>query len=351
MIQYSNTIVQEDLEELINEPVAYEKLRNSVVMVTGANGMLATYLVYLMLKLNDCREYSIRVIGLVRNREKAKECYREILQRSDFKLLIQDVCFPIQTEEDVDYIIHAAGNASPAAIINNPTDIIHTNTLGTIEILKFAVKQRIKNLLFLSTREIYGQMVPEVKKIREDMCGSLDSLDARSCYPESKRLAETLLKSYYLQYEVPFVSARIAHAYGPGMNIVNDGRVMSDFIGDTVNGKNIILKSDGTAERAFCYITDAVCALMKILLEGEIGEAYNVANETEAYEIKDVADILMKNYVINGKTVYQKLDDTRGYSKVARVALDTSKLEKLNWRPQVNMEEGLRRTVESFKQG
>ena len=136
------------------------------------------------------------------------------------------------------------------------------------------------------------------------------------------------------------------------MNIHQDGRVMSDFIACVVNHKNIELNSDGTAKRAFCYINDCITAIFMILLNGKNGECYNIANETEEIAIKDVALTLANLFKEeNLKVMY--LDSAKvnrdGYSKIERVKLSTQKLESLGWRPQVKLEEGLKRTVESFK--
>ena len=134
------------------------------------------------------------------------------------------------------------------------------------------------------------------------------------------------------------------------MIIENDGRVMSDFICDTVHRRNIVLKSEGLAERAFCYITDAVTALFIILLKGQISEAYNVANETEPTPIKDVAQKLVELFPDEGRQViFEIARDTSGYCAYKRVGLDTSKLEALNWKVKVSLEEGMKNTVLSFE--
>lgn len=118
-------------------------------------------------------------------------------------------------------------------------------------------------------------------------------MDSRSCYPESKRAAETLCKSYYLQYGVDFNTVRIAHTYGPGMKLENDGRVMADLLACTIQGRNIILKSKGEALRAFCYINDTIRGLFLVMQKGDPAEAYNLANETEEINIRQLAELLL----------------------------------------------------------
>lgn len=350
-MNYFNKWIIKDIKEIIIDINKYEKLRNSRILITGASGMLATYMIYTLLYLNDTNEYGIKVIGLVRNKEKALNRFKEILNRKDFEILVQDVCKELNIEEEIDYIIHAASQASPKFITTDPVGIVKANTLGTINVLELARKKKIKNLLFTSTREIYGEVDKDVLSIQENNYGIINPLESRACYPESKRVAETLCKSYFDQYRIPFNIVRIAHSYGPGMEINNDGRVMADFISDTVNYKNIVLKSTGEVERAFCYISDAVRAMFLVMLDGIRGEAYNIANETEEIAIKDVANLLVTMFPERCMKVEFNILDSNsntGYTKVPRVRLNTTKVENLGWKPQVCLKDGLYRTVKSF---
>ncbi|MEH7495821.1 NAD-dependent epimerase/dehydratase family protein, partial [Neobacillus niacini] len=331
-----------------NKYIPYEKLMKKTVLITGANGMLAYYFTCVLMHLNIFNNYNIKVIALVRNVDKAKDKFSQFLNNENFKLLPQDVCQPINLSEPVHYILHAAGAASPKFIKNDPVGIINANTIGTLNVMELARHNPVENVLFTSTREIYGK-TERIQFITENDMGVLDPLDSRSCYPESKRLAEQLCKSYYLQYGVPFTTVRIAHSYGPGMEINEDGRVMSDFISDVVNNRNIVMKSDGIAERAFCYISDAVVAMLVVMLKGEIGEAYNVANETEPFAIRTVAKKLVDLFPEKGiEVILQESADQSGYCKYDRVGLDTKKVEALGWKPIVGLNIGLKRTVLSF---
>ena len=349
MFLYNKDVVREDLKELTERSyIPFEELRSKTVLVTGATGMLAYYFTMALMYLNLEKDYDIRVIALVRNKEKAEKKFEGFLGDRHFEILAQDVCDEIKVEGDVDYIFHAAGAASPYFIKNDPTGIIAANTEGTVNVLKLAKDKKVTNVVYPSTREIYGK-VEGVQFIKETDMGVFDPLDARSCYPESKRIAETILKSYYVQYGVPFTVLRIAHSFGPGMIINNDGRVMADFISDAVNSRNIVLKSEGLAERAFCYVTDAVAAIFLVMLKGECGEAYNLANETEPTPIRDVALSLSKLFPErNIEVVFEISGDTSGYCNYTRVGLDTSKLEALGWKPEIKLLDGLKKTVISF---
>lgn len=352
MSLYENKIVQKDLSEIVQNIKNVEMLKNASVLITGATGMIATYITYTLLHLNEKKNYHIQIFALVRSEEKARQKFGDFVENPNFHLVVQDVTEEIKITDKIDYIIHAAGSASPHFIVNDPVGIIKANTIGTMNVMELAKKNKPKKVLYTSTREVYGKVDDDILEITEDTIGKLDQMDARSCYPESKKMGENIVKSYEIQYGIPFNNVRIAHSYGPGMNIHQDGRVMSDFIACVVDHKNIELNSDGTAKRAFCYINDCITAIFMILLNGKNGESYNIANETEEIAIKEVA-LMLTNLFKEENLKVTYLDSTKvnreGYSKIARVKLSTKKLENLGWKPQVKLEEGLKRTVESFK--
>lgn len=339
-----------DMQDIESAKIDWAVLRNKKVLVTGATGMLAMYVVYFLAYLNKKYQYNIHIEILARTKSKVEQSFRGLIDDRNFSVLYQDVCEEIESNIRYDYIFHLAGGANPDVIRNNPVDIIKANTTGLINIMERAKADDAK-VLFVSTREVYGQVSPEITQLDEQTVGVLDTLDARSCYPGSKRMAETICKSYSVQHDVRFAITRVAHSYGPGMNIHNDGRIMSDLISDVVNGRNITLKSSGEAVRAFCYITDAVKGLFIALLNGKDNEAYNLANETEEISIRALAELLIKlNAEKNLKLTYKEAtqEEKEGYTKFPRVSLNTKKIELIGWTPTINLEEGLKRTVQSF---
>ena len=349
MFGYRNTIVGCDMEEMLRTNLPWDRLEGKSCLVTGANGMIATYLIYLLMLLVRKNGLNIHIIALSRNRKKSEELFLDFLEDSHFELLIQDVCEPIMIEGSLDYIFHFAGNASPYYIKNDPVGIMTSNLLGTLNVLELAREKATEKVMFASTREVYGENKEE-HLLTETSFGRLDCLDSRSCYPESKRAAETLCKSYYLQYGVSFNTVRIAHTYGPGMKFENDGRVMADLLNFVVNGQNIILKSKGDVLRAFCYITDTILGLMYILFYGENVFAYNLANETEEISVRDLADMLIS--MCQDKTLHVDYDikDVKSdvFCDYKRIGLDTTKLENLGWRPYVALHDGLTRVIRSI---
>lgn len=335
-------VITDDLRRMSETSLPWRELDGKTVLVTGATGMLASYVTWLLLYLHEHAGVNVSVVALCRNRQKAEQYFGSYVGQPYFHLLIQDVCEPIAYEGKVDYIFHLAGNASPHFINTDPVGIMKCNLLGTMNVLAYALDCHTKKVIFASTREVYGKN-EEAELLDEQAFGTLDPLDDRSCYPESKRTAETLLKSYYLQYGVNFNAVRIAHSYGPTMKLENDGRVMADLMGDVLAGRDIVLKSSGEAVRAFLYVTDAVVGMFTVLFHGAPAKAYNLANETEPISIRDLARLLASSRKDITIQVVTAEGSQKGYCAYRRTALDTSAIEQLGWKPQVPLKEGIDR--------
>lgn len=343
MINYQNKIVQEDMQEILKD-IEFNSLKDKVILITGATGMLATYLVYFLNYLNIIENLNIKIIGLVRNKEKAIKIFEGV----NIELLVQDVQDEIKYDNKVDYIFHMASSANPRTILERPIDIIKANTIGTFNVFELARSKSAK-VIFTSTREIYGKLDESVEFIKENDMGIVDCLERRACYPESKRIAETICNSYFYQYGVKYNIIRIAHVYGPGMNIDGDGRIMSDLIENISKNQNIILKSDGTALRAFCYIIDAIRGLLLILIKGKDNEVYNLSNEKEEIMIKDLAKKIID---ISGEKIEIEyhISNSGAYTNYKRIGLNNKKLEKLGWNIEINLDKGLKKQLQ-FQRG
>ena len=345
-----HAVILEDLENIVCQPLSWDKLRGKTVLITGAGGMIASYLVYTLLYLNETRAASIRVLALVRNKDKALAHFGPIAERQDFQLLVQDVCAPLPDCGPVHYIIHAASQASPRQFTADPVGTIRANTVGTATMLDEAVKRRSEGFLLLSTREIYGVQTGNKEYAREQDYGVTDPTAVRSCYPESKRLAETLCASYASQYHVPAKVARIAHTYGPGITL-GDGRVVGDFIRDVIQHKNIVMNSDGSAILGLTYLSDLITGLFLVLLNAP-HFVYNVSSMDGILSVGDFAKVLTglfpeRNLQVQFQSI--SVQEKAGYLSHKIALLDSEAIMKEGWLPQVSIESGFRRTVRFYE--
>lgn len=347
-----NPVIEEDLRTIVACDLPWHRLSDSTILVAGANGFLPAYMVETLLYLNEIGNISCRVIGLVRNRGKAEARFGHLLTRADFSLHVQDVTSPIELTGPIDFVIHAASQASPKYYGRDAAGTILANTLGTHNLLELARQRNARGFLFFSSGEVYGKPI-QTTPVSEDDYGTLDPMDIRSCYGESKRLGETMCVAWHEQYGVPAKIVRISHTYGPGLDL-DDGRVFADFVANIVRGQDIMLKSDGSARRPFCYLADAAAAFFTVLLRGENGHAYNVANEECDISIADLATLLVQLFPERHLSVkFTGAAPVAGYiPAVIQGGLpNTAKIRKLGWRPTTGLEEGFRRTIRSFECG
>ncbi|WP_280121106.1 NAD-dependent epimerase/dehydratase family protein [Duncaniella muricolitica] len=346
MLTYTNPIVQRDLQEICSriDTAAFD---GKTILVTGANSMLGTYMAYLFLYMADKLGLDVRTVVLTRSADKTRALYADFIGREYFGIIDSDITHTIAYDGPLDYIYHFAGNASPRFINTDPVGILQSNLTGTFNVMELAREKKAR-VIFASTREVYGAL--DLPQLSEHTFGSLDPMDNRSCYPESKRAAESILRAYHLQHGVESISARIAHCYGPGMKTDNDGRVMADFIGDAISGRDITLNSSGDAVRAFCYISDATTALALLAIKGESGTAYNLSNESEPLPIREIARIICECCDRHRIEVrFSGRQSQAGYCTYRRVALDNSRLTALGFIPMVSLREGITRTLKSFE--
>lgn len=346
-LQSLHPVVQEDLFEIVSDEINWSCLENARILVSGAAGFLPSYMIYTILYLNDTRGLDCKIVGMVRNLKKARDRFGAILNRSDFSLVHADICDPMPDVGQFSHIIHAASQASPRFYGVDPVGTMKANILGTNQLLEAAVRWKSKRFLFFSSGEVYGS--PLGVPTKEEDYGFLDILNYRSCYGESKRAGETLVASYWHQNEVPGTIVRPSHTYGPGLAL-DDGRVFADFVRDILSGNDIVLKSDGSAVRSFCYLADATRAFFKVFLEGSPGQAYNTGNPEGKISIKDLALLLVDLFPEkNLKAQFAKREaDDYVVSPVPVGHPDVSKLMALGWKANHSLKSGFSRTVQSF---
>jgi nucleoside-diphosphate-sugar epimerase len=348
---HQNKIINEDIQYIATTDLDWKQFENKTILITGANGFLPAYMVETLLYLVSAKIVEhLKVYALVRNKEKAEKRFAHLLNDWHLQFIVQDVCSPIQIEEPIHFIIHAASQASPKYYGTDPVGTLNANVTGTLNLCELAKKNPVKSFLYFSSGEVYGKIDESVTDVSETDYGYLDPMNVRSCYGESKRMGETICISYMHQFGIPVKVVRPAHTYGPGMDL-NDGRVFADFVRDIVNNKDIVMQSDGSASRAFCYLSDATIAFFKVLLNGKNGEAYNVANPSCEITILELAEKLVSLFPEKHLKVVQKERTDHVYleSKSTHASLVIKKIQFLNWNPSIKIEEGFYKTILSYE--
>lgn len=346
-----NSTIRQDLEELFTCGIEWEQMNHKTIFITGAYGMLPSYMVFMCIYLNEVHHYEINIVAHIRSRKKLEARFGEYVNKQYFDVYTGDMDKEIAYPGAVDYIVHAASLASTQYYYTMPIEVMSPNILGTIQLLRLAREKQAEGFLLFSSGEVYGGGIKQGDIITEETIGgACDTLDLRNCYGGSKRMAEMLCYAWYRQEKIQTKIARICHTYGPTMDIENDRRVFSSFVSDIVCGRNIKIESTGAAERPFCYIADATAGFFQILLKGSPGNAYNVCNQDEFLSIKGLADILVSLYPEEGLSV-----EVKGKEEGQSVfALDPNfsndKLKSLGWTCRYNTRQGFYRTIEAIKE-
>lgn len=345
------SVKEEDLKYITDANIPWDDLEGTNILITGAGGMLASYMVDTILYLNTTRfKKKATVFALVRDYEKARERFIKSNVRNNVRFIVQDIRETIPIYDKIDYIVHAASVASPKQYRVDPMGVLIPNTIGTFNCLEFARKNPVRSFLFFSSGEVYGSMDDTTRPITETSFGKLDPMIVRSCYSESKRMGETMCVAWLNQHGVPAKVVRPFHTYGPSLNL-NDGRVFADFISDIVHKRNIRVKSDGLTKRTFCYISDATIAFFLILLKGISGEAYNVGGSKDnEINVGDLAKLLVSLYPEYGLQVIYDKTVSNGYirSDYQQLIPDITKVRELGWELNIGLKNGFRKTIRSF---
>jgi len=269
----------------------------------------------------------------------SKNNIKQFLNNSKFKLLTQDI-----TEEyfsEVNEIYNLACPASPVAYQLNPINTTKTCVIGTINMLELAKKYNAK-ILQASTSEIYGN--PKIHPQKETYFGNVNPIGIRSCYDEGKRCAETLMMDYHRIHNIDIKIIRIFNTYGPNMDI-NDGRVVSNFIVQALQNKNITIYGDGSQTRSFCYISDLIDGMIKMMNnENNFIGPVNLGNPNEK-TILEFAELIIELTNSKSKIIYKPLPED---DPIKRKPDITTAKEKLNWEPKIDIKEGLTKTIEYF---
>ena len=323
-------------------------LKDCTVLVTGATGMIGSSIIDVLICASEKLNNKIKIIALSRDINKLKQRFSYNEEKSMIYFIEQDIVDRLKTKDRIDYIIHTASYADPKKYSLYPVETILTNIYGTNNLLEYCKSHNKTRILLTSTFEVYGKSEKRYL-YRESDSGEIDLNQIRSCYPESKRVCEILMRCYYKEYGVDYVIARLCSIYGPTM-AADDSKAHAQFIRNGLMGENIILKSEGLQKRTYCYLMDAISAILKVLFTGESGEVYNISYEKSVVTINQVAGTVAN--ICNTKVIHQEPteDERIGFSTPKDCVLDNGKLRRLGWSGKYSIEEGLSSTINILRE-
>lgn len=343
----------EDTAAVISRDLPWQKFSGLTFAVTGAGGFLGGYLVRTLLGLHAAGrvERPIRVLALVRDVDRGRERLGPLTDNPNLKLRTWDLNdISVPDLGDCHYVLHAASQASPRFYGSDPVGTLMPNAVGTASLLKALQNcPDPRGFLFVSSSEVYGQVGGDSVLVETEY-GQLDPATVRACYAESKRMGETLCVAWHQQFDLPTYIVRPFHTYGPGL-LANDGRVFSDFAYNVARGEDIVMMSDGSARRAFCYASDAIAGFFTVLLNGQQATPYNVANPEGELSVMELAELLVGLYPDRGLKVDRRMPSAdRNYltSTFSRLIPDVRRLSSLGWSAQVTPQQGFRRMIETL---
>ncbi|MGT2755626.1 NAD-dependent epimerase/dehydratase family protein [Streptococcus ovuberis] len=323
----------------------FKSLSGKTIFITGATGLIGSQLINVLTVLNKNFELNMKIVAFVRSIEKAHKKFNDIVDQ--IEIFPGDIKTRIDYPSRIDYIIHGASVTASRDFVETPIDTILTAIDGTKSILNLAIEKQVSGFVYLSSLEIYGNL--NKVEINESDYGTIDPLNVRSSYSESKRMVETLCISYAHQYGVPVKIARLTQTFGPGVEYT-DSRVFAQLARSVIEKKDIILHTTGETMRSYCYTLDAVSAIVHILLRGAIGEAYNVANEETFISIRDMAELACTLEKEKSIKVIIDMQDTSsfGYNPTIKINLKTNKLKSLGWLPTTDLKGMFNTLIESM---
>jgi nucleoside-diphosphate-sugar epimerase len=351
-------IVSEDLDTVVGDLSGeLAQLAGKRLLVTGGAGFLGYYFVQAARRANEDASREPIGITVYDNYVRGVPAWLEELAGDEHLTLVEhDIRTPLPDDiEDFEYVVHAAGIASPTYYRRHPIETMDANVNGLRSLLDWSLRQGergrpVEGFLYFSSSEIYGDPTPENIPTPETYRGNVSCTGPRACYDESKRYGETLCVNFAGQYGLPVRIARPFNNYGPGLKIT-DRRVIPDFARDILDGRDIVMLSDGLATRTFCYVSDAITGYYKVLVRGHDGEAYNVGVEEPEVSMAELAERLAelgRTYFGYEGTVVRRTSEEREYlvdNPERRRPVITKARQHLGYTPRVGLDEGLRRSL------
>lgn len=342
-------VMKQDISSIIEDDgIDFERLRGQTILLTGATGLIGKMLLWALICADEKYALNIKIIAVVRDCALARKKI-QIGEKNNLIFIQQDIVNEIKITEPIDYIIHGASITKSLDFVKKPVETIKVAMRGSENLLELAKEKKVKSMVYLSSMEVYGKIEAEKNPISEAQYGYIDIGNVRSSYSEGKRMVECMCNAYKEEYQIPVKCVRLAQTFGAGVEY-DDKRVFAEFARCLVEKRDIVLHTEGGTVRNYCYLSDAVRAILYVLLKGENGESYNVANEESVVSIRKMAEMIvaMSNDTI--KLRYEIDDENlHGYNPEMVTILDTQKIVKLGWQASVSLEESYRRLIKHWE--
>ena len=323
-------ILIEDVQQFAEHFELWEQLRNKTFLISGATGLIGSVMVKCLLELNKQKQLGIKVIAVIRDIAKARQMFGDEFDEIKFEIIELSQITPDNIIDKVDYIVHLASPTSSKYFVEHPVETLRIAIEGTTAILEFAKTAQVKGMAYASSLEVYGSNHTD-DWISEDFQGYVNPIEVRSSYNIGKRACECLCHSYAKEYDVNVMIARLTQTFGAGIS-ETENRVFAQFARSAIKNENIVLHTSGESAKPYCYTTDAVSAILYLLLKGEKGEAYNIANKDSYISIHDMAKMVRDEFNPNIEVVFD-LKENQGYAPETKLRLDSHKLEMMGWKP------------------
>lgn len=337
-----NTIQQCDIQQFAESFEMSEFVANSKFLITGATGLIGSTLVHCLLALNR----DIEITCPVRNIDKAQKMYGGEASKINFiECDLVNYLNGLSTKDCFQFIVHCASPTVGKFMTEHPVETYELAYDTTRALLKHARRTNATSMVYVSSVEYYGQNLDD-SIITEDKQGYVDNNNPRSSYPLGKQAAEYLCAAYTHEYGVKAKVARLTQTFGAGVT-ADDNRVFAQFARSVITGTDIVLHTAGDSAKPYCYTTDCISAILYILLKGQNGEAYNVANQDTYISIKDMAEFLRDNFNPNIDVRVESHPEL-GYAPVTKLHLSSEKLMALGWKPRYGLKEMYTKLINSI---
>ncbi|WP_258000334.1 NAD-dependent epimerase/dehydratase family protein [Bacillus sp. Marseille-P3661] len=354
-----NSIIKSDMEYIMSslDPIEKDRFQDSVIVITGCAGFLGLY--FLQFFISKAKELGIRSIIGMDNFLLGKPKWLSLMEKNNEILnlyqfdIAKDDMNAVPGLRDATFIVHMASIASPVFYRKYPVETIDANIWGLRKLLDYYKSKKLKGFLFFSSSEVYGDPLPENIPTTEDYRGNVSSTGPRSCYDEAKRFGETMCYVFANLHQMPITIVRPFNNYGPGMKL-GDRRIPADFAKAVMENQDLIILSDGTPTRTFCYVTDAIVGYIKALIYGEF-EIFNIGIDTPEISMRNLADI----YANKGKEIMNYAGTIKFDAPIEKDYLmhnpfrrcpDISKAKQLlKYNPRIQVNEGVSKFLEFLK--